>query len=1096
MSSFLPIEIISAGAGSGKTYTLTRRIVQLLRSGVRPSCIVATTFTQKAAAELQERVRVGLLEAGMTEAANDIGQALIGTVHSIGTRLLQRFAFEAGVSPLVEVIAESDSQRMFNESLAQILTEERIEEMNRLADCLGLSKKKNDAPYDWRKLIHDLTDVARANNFSGEILRKSAERSWESFRALLPPPQKTDSLTWNNRLIAALDQAIAALENNENDTTKVTREGVETLHSLQNQLKWRGELYWHEWAKIGKVTVGAKSKDLLEDLHQLVKQCEEHSAFHSDIQGFIHLVFEISIDALDEFAQYKKKRGLIDYTDMETSVSALLRMESVRETLRNETDLLLVDEFQDTSPIQLDIFLQLSQLSKRSVWVGDPKQSIYGFRGAEPALMQAVINATGGVRPDNILKTSWRSRADLVYAANAIFTRAFSEMPVEQVVLDPYFTKEKENAFSEVLPALHHWHFKSELDERKVPGKPWMEYCVADQIRILLAQAWPVFDKSRNGTRPVKPGDIAVLCRTNYDCAAVADALHHVGLKAGIARAGLLEATEVRLALAGLKYLLTPSDALSVAELMILSGSKTLEEVVNDRLEWLHFSSPATAVEVEKVMKWGDIALIRQLDDLRPAIVDLSASEVLNIVLDRLDLRRVVARRGSATQRMDNIESLRRYALEYESACSRLHSAATLGGFLLWLNRLGEEKKDEQNAGENEDTVCVLTYHKSKGMEYPVTICCNLEQPLKERVWGLNLVAERAEPDLDNILGHRWLRFWVNPYADQLKNTRLEEQLTSSDASVQARRIALEEEARLLYVGLTRARDYLVFPTTSKPTGWLNRVFNHGDESVPVLDPHTDETPFYNGGHPLYCRTETLYKPKDFPAFSDDTEEILFAAPRSGQHPAPRAQLLYDFSEEVPGGPDIVATQAPRVFAAPLVWKDDCTPGLIKAVQTFMAADRPHRSAEERLAFAQHQLILRESGALLEASRLVQHSEAFHHFVRQLGYVSADFYVRYPVELCVERRLLYAEADLWVETPSQLAVFKFLGLTENMKKWKNAVQHPSCGFPWLYRAMQEAAPRKKLQLYAVFPFDGQLTELSPSTTFSGNFKGSPADLFK
>ena len=156
-ASARPIAIISAGAGSGKTFTLTGKMVDLLRDGVRPGGIMATTFTQKAATELQERVRVRLLESGMTEAANALGSALIGTVHSIGARLLQRFAFEAGVSPLVEIIAENDGQRLFNESLAQVLTEHRIETLNRLADRLGLTKKTAGEPYDWRRTIRDLS---------------------------------------------------------------------------------------------------------------------------------------------------------------------------------------------------------------------------------------------------------------------------------------------------------------------------------------------------------------------------------------------------------------------------------------------------------------------------------------------------------------------------------------------------------------------------------------------------------------------------------------------------------------------------------------------------------------------------------------------------------------------------------------------------------------------------------------------------------------------------------------------------------------------------------------------------------------------------
>jgi len=155
-------------------------MVALLQNGVRPAGILATTFTKKAAAELQERVRVRLLEAGMTEAANELGEALIGTVHSIGTRLLQRFAFEAGVSPLVEIIADGDEQRLFNESLSQVLTEQRIEGMNLLADRLGLTKKSIGDTYDWRRDIRNLTDVARANNFDKTILETSKLRSWST----------------------------------------------------------------------------------------------------------------------------------------------------------------------------------------------------------------------------------------------------------------------------------------------------------------------------------------------------------------------------------------------------------------------------------------------------------------------------------------------------------------------------------------------------------------------------------------------------------------------------------------------------------------------------------------------------------------------------------------------------------------------------------------------------------------------------------------------------------------------------------------------------------------------------------------------------
>jgi ATP-dependent helicase/nuclease subunit A len=350
----------------------------------------------------------------MTEAANELGEALIGTVHSIGTRLLQRFAFEAGVSPLVEIIADGDEQRLFNESLSQVLTEQRIERMNLLADRLGLTKKGIGDSYDWRRDIRELTDVARANNFDKKVLETSKLRSWIAFERLLPPLQNTDPVVWNNRLLSAIDQTVAALDANEADTTKVTRDAAETLKQFQNQLKYRGELYWHEWVKIAKTNPGQpKAASLWKRFGRLPSATTSIRSFAMIYGAISNWCLTSPAMRSSEYEQYKKKRGLIDYTDMETYVSSLLRVESVRETLREELDLLLVDEFQDTSPIQLDIFLQISQLARHSIWVGDPKQSIYGFRGAEPALMQAIIQATGGVKDENILKKSWRSRPTL-----------------------------------------------------------------------------------------------------------------------------------------------------------------------------------------------------------------------------------------------------------------------------------------------------------------------------------------------------------------------------------------------------------------------------------------------------------------------------------------------------------------------------------------------------------------------------------------------------------------------------------------------------------------------------------------------------------
>ena len=1074
----LNIELLSAGAGSGKTYTITGKLADLLREGIRPSGIIATTFTRKAAAELQDRVRVRLLEAGLTEAANALGSALIGTVHSVGTRLLQRFAFEAGVSPLVEIIADGDEQRLFNESLSQVLTEEKIELLNTLADRLGLTKATFGEPFDWRKQIRELTDVARANNFSAEVLQKSKRLSWESFARFLPPAQATSPETWHNRLLAHLENTAGALETNAADATKTTKDCALALRAFANQLRWRGELHWHEWVKIGKSAPGAKSRDLALELQEFARSHDTHAGFQADIRQFIEAIFDVAIAALEEFEQYKKKRGLIDYTDMETYVSRLLRSEAVRETLRAEIDLLLVDEFQDTSPIQLDIFLQISQLAKKSIWVGDPKQSIYGFRGADPALMQAIIEQTGGVRPENILRKSWRSRPDIVHAVNAIFVRAFPQFPPAQIALEPARTvdggsnQQITESPNQQSSALIHWHFKSELDERRVPGAPWTENCIADQTRILLERGLAVQPKGSKTCRNVQPGDIAILCRSNKGCLDMAAALHRAGLKASIARAGLLETSEAQLVLACLKFLLSPANDLSLAEIRLLALGESLADIVDDRLAFLEQKQDGANPSA----KWArENPFVQKLLELRPHTADLSASEILGLLLDELDLRRVALRFGNAEQRLDNLEMMRRFAFEYEDACTRLHSAASLGGFLLWLSGLEAEEKDAQGSGENPGAVKVLTYHKSKGLEYPVTICHNLGQDLKEKVWGLNLVAETDVVDLDNILGNRWLRFWVNPYADQIRGTQLDESLRNSPEWAAATAQALAEEARLLYVGLTRARDYLVFPTTAKPTKWLNRAFNNGDGDIPTLDPHSDETPFYWNGQVVPIATELVYKPKDFPEAKADEPPARFHAARAGKRIFQSHRIDPHHEQSAAGEPK---TGEPLAFAPALEISEDDAPNLHRGLAAIFAADNLRYAPGQRLALAQKQLEIRGmETASIQPEVVAQHSAAFFMFLKNT-FRPRKMERRLPLKTWVNHRVLELDIDFLLENEREISVLQIVPNPEGKRPAKQQAQHLGVWAGWARVALSAAFPGRPLRFFALLPAEGVAVEIA------------------
>lgn len=1053
------LKIISAGAGSGKTYRLTQEMVALLNpknpDRVRANGIIATTFTNKAAAELQERVRTKLLEEGLIAEADELTNALIGTVHGLGVKLLKRFAFEAGVSPEVDIIADEDQQLMFNQSLASILTPQLITKMEGLAERLGLNKKDR---YDWRIEVKRLTDIARSNAMDVSTLQKSKQNSIDTFFQLLnAKPSLLSANGFNDKLLEILETTIQQLPA-EGDSTKTTKTAISNLRQFVNKLKNKGELNWHEWIKISKTAggVGKKSRETAVDLKEFTEDIGKNPAFQADIEAFITNLFDLSIGAIEEYETYKKRRGLIDYIDMEISVKQLLENEVVQEVLAEEVDLLMVDEFQDTSPIQLEIFWKLSQFAKFSIWVGDPKQSIYGFRGADPELMQAIIKQTGGVKPEDIQENSWRSRSDLVQVVNAIFVKAFPNLPVEQIALKPAPPKVKSKEPFELDNALIHWHFQKDTPGKRMPGKPWMENCIAENIKSeLLEKGVQIMPKEEGGIRKVRPGDIAVLCRSNHECLTMAESLHRAGLKAAIARNGLLKTAESRLILACLKFVLNQADSLSIAEILLLASKKDIETIIENRLDFLDKRE-------SKYDNWAtEDEFIERLHHLRKEVLELSSTEILNLVIESLDLRRIIAGWGNLEQRFANVDALRRYALQYEENCNRLHTAASLGGFLLWLSDLEVNDIDNQGSGAGADAVNVLTYHKSKGLEWPVVICHSLEQNLRDDVWGVSIVSESEEIDLNNILGNRWLRYWINPFADQIRKTELEKNINESEAKKLSTKAALAEEARLLYVGLTRARDYLVIPSRQyKFTKWLNRCWFEGKEDIQVLDPYlagngdtgTYESPWFWDDKNIPIDTDIKVFGQMFQYTETPPEIIDYFSERA--EPKEHKTFAIDTDKEDFKTEFKFRYGAETRYSDPIMLEAEASEYIVaKVVKAFLCADSLKRSTAERLTMAT--TINDNFGGtdMVNPKSIVGLSQRYYTYLHQ-QYTIKKVYRKHPLQLIHNNRLFETIVDLIAITDKGILIVQNSGFSGSHKEWKKKTKALAS---WMYLTKKAVA---------------------------------------
>jgi ATP-dependent helicase/nuclease subunit A len=1056
--SDINLKIISAGAGSGKTFRLTQEMTELIKKGVRTSGIIATTFTQKAAAELQERVRIKLLEDGLFDAANALPNAMIGTVHSIGVKLLQRFAFEAGVSPEVSIMAAEDAQVMFNNSLAMVLKEAEITRLEQLASRLGLNKKGD---YDWRKDIRDIVDVARGNDFDQEVLLKSKKYSFESFKMLLPPIQSNDYDQALKQLSEVLTETIEGLQESGDETQK-TQNTIKELKGVIHEIKQHNNLAWHQWAKLFKTDVSVKNRHLLEPLHQFAQTHEQLAAFQADIEQYIYTIFDIATAAVEEFQEYKKRRGLIDYTDMEMLVKRLLELEEVKQVLSDELDLLMVDEFQDTNPIQLDIFFKLSQLAQHSIWVGDPKQSIYGFRGADPRLMQAIVEAQGGVKKEDIQEHSYRSRKDIVHATNCIFAKAFKNLPAEQVALIP-----KREELAEFSLALKHWHFRFD-GEGRAPAKEWFNLCIADYLKRSLQEGIMVVPKGQKTARLAQPCEVAILCRTNNECLDMADALHHVGLKAAITRIGLLQTAEAKLLLACLKYTLYAADSLSVAEILTLATDLTTAQIIEDRLNYV-----ATLGEQYDEYTWAkDNFYIQKINILRDKAREFSPSEMLNLLIEELDLRRLIMSWADANQRLENVDIIRKMAIDYEDACNRIHSAASLGGFLLWLDDVANVGHDAQASGEQADAINILTYHRSKGLEWPITICHALENEIKDNVWGISLIPEQDTVDLNNLLGHRWMRFWVNPYNDQYNRTPLAERIENSDAQRIAKLAALEEEARLLYVGVTRARDYLIFTSRKNPTKWLNRTW-HNDSDTPTLDPHQNMTEWEWNTEFIPIESKIVAYPREIEMSDIQSADFQYYSPRAGRKEY-QNYLINLEQESFHQNHQLTAVQIGQ-YASEIVLAEEHNPALFAKALCHFYQSLVTQQNETVQAIALTKILQRFGFETFETKSLIQRANLWNDFLQQQFTIKTNV-PKYPIHLLENKRLFQATLDNLIFTKQGVIALKHDAYTGERTKEKT--QGYLDWAYWVKKALYYNFPDcNMINLLVHYPLQGIIMEI-------------------
>lgn len=811
------IEFISAGAGSGKTYKLTETLAQALESGAaRPHAILATTFTVKAATELRERARSWLLEKGRIDLATAIGQARLGTVNSVCGQLLKRFCFELGLSPDQTVLSEGQSKRLLRATLAESMETAAQTELVRLTERFGIEQA------DWSKTVATVVKAALDNDIAPVALRAMGAQNADAMLANWPAPStcSNPTVTLSAALSEAYKEVSAFVEQQLSVGEQVAQNLSKGLDALQklDRLFREDRWSWPDWIGAAGIDAGAKVKNLLAPVKAAAQAHESHPAFHAEVRRYLELVFNLAADALDTYEQAKKALGAVDFSDQEVLLLRALRTKpSVREALADELDLIMVDEFQDTSPLQLALFVELAKLAKRSVWVGDPKQAIYGFRGTDASLIAGVLGAIKdwGGTIGKALDTSRRSIESLVSLTNGVFGSAFEpDLTPAQVQLQPLRKDIPDQA------ALLNWNFESSRNDTDYLG-------LGQAVRELLGSGVKVEDKETKELRSIQAGDIGVLCRYNSQVELAVTSLTRWGIPSASPRSGLLRTAEAIYVMACLRRMNDPTDTVATALALTLAESTPVETWLEDRLKHL-------ATEGAKSYEWktkSDSAhpLLVRLEELRPTLNALTPQEALQLAAAESQVARLVGQWSASPHesrtRLANVESLVELGKAFEDECVAAKRPATVSGMLRWLDELASAE-DDNRATSSDNSVTVLTYHGAKGLEWPVVVLTSLDATATSSLWG---VRARTVGDFDpqqplaNRFVHCWLKTWGKRSQPQ---AALNAEASATGQAMQSD--ALAENKRLLYVGLTRARDMNVAASFIRPRGtgraWVGEI--------------------------------------------------------------------------------------------------------------------------------------------------------------------------------------------------------------------------------------------------------------------------------
>lgn len=801
--------LVEAGAGTGKTTLLVDRILHLIRKeGVRLGEIAAITFTRKATAELKDRIRGRLLEAvageqdaeasaRLKDALDNLESARISTIHGFALNILRAFSVEAGLRPDLGDVDEIEHDARRDAAWRDWLAQTLDGDDERLLDFLELGFPVADLERirDALLAVPELREhFPRERGNSPDKIFASIKEAFEAWAEV-----GRRCVNEEDKAFIQLEKARSWLEGLSGlSQTELLRElwspGFKLNKNVGSQKNW------------GEKGIGKATLDSFRRRYDLLWTEVEKGAgliAHEILAGLVPLVQGFA----EHFEAEKREAGLLSYQDMLFLAAKLVRenaavMERIRENIKH----FLVDEFQDTDPLQVELIFLLAGEGDAADWrealledaglflVGDPKQSIYRFRRADIAIYQEVKEMIENLPNGRLLHITenFRSTPGVIDFVNEAFSRVivhdsknpniqpgYVELMAHRESADPavFLIKQKQDKDK---PA-EDGRMKEE-DRRKAEAA-----CLAAAIRELVEEKrTEVFDKDNNTRRPVHYGDVAVLFRTRTGYPQFENAFRGAGIPfitdGGY---GFYDKFEVGAVVSVLSAVARPGDPLALAAALRspLYGFSDVE------LARYFLKTQEPPEELREA--------VREINLLHEEKKDSSARALLEEIYRRTGAFELFMASSDGEQRVANLNKLLDKAHELAG-----NGRWSVDAFAVHLQAEYERGRDAKEPEAYQDdrgaeAVKFMTIHQAKGLEFPVVALADLEGKDDQRSepWIAN--HEKGNEAVELRLGSRPRVLYSAGYTDVLEREK---------------RFHNAEIKRLWYVGATRAEDYLLWP--------------------------------------------------------------------------------------------------------------------------------------------------------------------------------------------------------------------------------------------------------------------------------------------